>query len=121
MLDWFLVCRRPECGCSGGDKGNLADAVADCPEYDCDGCGCCCCCCCAYRWRVVLNSALGSGDVGRDEGFELSTAATAAVERSYWREYLLFEDAGGAARPPAGRGDEEEEGIYWASSPAKDS
>lgn len=98
MLDWFLVCRRPECGWSGEDMGNLADGGVGWPAYAWGW---------AYRWRAVLKSALGRGEVGLEDGFVLSTPGM-AVARSYWREYRLFDGVGGTVRPPDGRGEDED-------------
>lgn len=77
--------------------GNLADAgVGWLP----DAWGC------TYRWRAVRRSALGRGEVGLDDGLELSEMWK-AVARSNWREYRLFEGVGGTARPPDGRGEDD--------------
>jgi hypothetical protein len=65
ILDWFLIWRRPEWGWSGGDMGNLADGGVGWPAKVW-GCG--------YRWRA-LNSALGRGELGRDDGLERSGTA----------------------------------------------
>jgi hypothetical protein len=101
MLDWFLVCNRAECGCSGGDMGNLADAGVGWPPYVWG---------CTYRWRAVRRSALGRGELGLEDDFELSERCI-AVAMSNWREYRLFEGVGGTARPPDGRGEEDDDGA----------
>jgi hypothetical protein len=74
---------------------------------------------CPNRGRTGRWSAVGSGELGRDDVFDGSST----IVVSYCREYLLLEGVGGIPRPDEfrGLGDPLDEGVYCISRPPKES